>query len=62
MFLHLSCFEIIKISSEKVYKDNKNNKNYKYKEVNLKYLEDYKKEINANIEKIKGTDEINNFL
>ena len=60
LFLPLSCFEIIEISSEKQII--KNNKKYKLREVKIKYLENYEKEINSKIEKIKGTDEINNFF
>ena len=57
LFLPLSCFEIIDISEEKNYNKSK------YIEVRLKYLEEYEKEINDEIEKIKGTEnEINKFF
>ena len=57
LFLPLSCFEIAYISEEKEYNKSK------YIEVRLKYLEEYEKEINDKIEKIKGSDnEINKFF
>jgi len=57
LFLPLSCFEIVNISEEKKYNS------YKYKEVELNYLDKYEKEINFHIEQMKGSDkEINIFF
>ena len=57
LFLPLSCFEIIDISSEKNYKG------VKYVEVTLKYLDDYEENIKKEIEEIKKDEKaINNFF
>ena len=50
LFLPLSCFEIAKISKEKKYKG------YKYKEVELHYLDKYAQEINFHIDQMKDSD------
>ena len=50
LFLPLSCFEITKISKEKIYKG------YKYIEVELHYLDKYAQEINFHIDQMKDSD------
>lgn len=57
LFLPLSCFEITKISEEKTYKG------YKYREVELNYLDKYAQEINFHINHMKDSEkEINIFF
>ena len=57
LFLPLSCFEIINISSKKKYNS------LEYIEVKLKYLEKYEDDINKQIEDIKKDEKaINEFF
>ena len=57
LFLPLSCFEIMDISSEK------NFSGVKYIEVKLKYLDEYEEKIKSKIEEIKKDEKaINNFF
>ena len=57
LFLPLSCFEIINISSKKKYDS------FEYIEVTIKYLEDYEESINSQIEGIRNNEEaINDFF
>ena len=57
LFLPLSCFEITKISEEKIYNG------YKYTEVELHYLDKYAQEINFHINQMKDSSkEINTFF
>jgi len=56
LVLPLTCFEIIKIGEEEIYK------NVKFRKIHLQYLDKYHNKINSKINELSGNEEINEFF